>query len=193
MRKNILFATFGLLALIMVTSCHKDNPISNVTIQNYTNTDIYGTLNGVSITIPYGGSRTYSARAGSIINGQLSGTGGTLSAPIGISLSWDLSTYYFPASGTEVIPIDVPESYFYLTIKNISPVAVKQVEVNSGLNGQTTDYVSVPNDGYVYGIGYYPAYSNSNLYITMTDNSYFSWSSLNLPFTADQVFAALLQ
>src|SRR5258708_3088066 len=120
MKMKSLVTVFCLLILLIITSCHKDTPTSYVNIQNNTYTNLSVTLNGRAVTIPVGTSLTFSARAGSAITGQALTSGGTLSSPVGATLSWDLSGYNFPPSGTEVIPIDVTTDFFYLTVRNSS-------------------------------------------------------------------------
>jgi len=190
MKKNSLFALLGLLVLLTVTSCHKDNPISNVTIQNDTNTDISVTLNNKSVTIPYGSSLTFSSSAGSAITGGVTTSGGSFGLNPGVALSWDLSSYTFPPSGTEVIPIDVSSDYFYVYAKNTSGLNVTRIDVNYGTAAQRTDFITIPSDGNIYGVGYYEAYSNSNLEFTLYDGSLVKFPSLNLPLTTNIYYNA---
>jgi hypothetical protein len=166
---------------------------TTVTIQNDAYTTISLTLNGQSTTVDAGSSVSFTAQPGTVISGQATTSGGTTTAPLGITLSWSLNNYSFPSYGTTVIPIDVSSDYFFLTVKNISSKSVTKVDVNYNLTAQTTDYVNIPNDGYVYGVGYYEAYTNSNLKLTLSDNSYLTWASLNLPFNSNQVFPAVVQ
>jgi len=191
MKKNLLLTLSCLAIFLTVTSCHKETPVSDVTIENDTYTDLAVTLDGKSYTIPYGNSQTFTANAGSAITGQVTTSGGTASAPVGITLTWPLDGYNFPASGTEVIPIDASSDYFYLTLKNISGSTVTQIIVNNGLTAQTTDNVSIPSDGNIYGVGYYQAFSNSNLQVNLYNSTYLTWASLNLPFTSNQQFPAV--
>jgi hypothetical protein len=192
MKKHLLIALSGLFTLLMVSSCHKDNPTSYVEIQNDTYTTLSVILNGKSATIPSGSTLTFSASAGSGITGQATTSGGSFGPNTGVALSWDLSSYSFPPSGTVSIPIDVSSDFFYLFARNNAGYNVVRVDVNYNTTQQETDNVTIPNDGNIYGVGYYQAYNNSNVQFTLSDNplDVYKWPSLNLPFTNNQFFNA---
>lgn len=187
MKKNLLLAIFGLLTLTFITSCHKDTPQSDITIQNDTYTVLTVTLNGKTYTVPVGSSQTFTANAGTAITG-----GVTTSGSYGETIPWDLSSYSFPPSGTAVIPIDVPSGYFYLIVKNESAWTATQLIVNYGFTDQTSEAIAIPNDGNSYGIGYYDAYTNSTVQINLANSTSQTWPNLYLPFTTNQDFQALV-
>jgi hypothetical protein len=193
MKNRILLTTLLFAFLFSISACKKDPVSTTVSIQNNTPTTITVTLNNRTLSIPSTQSGFFTADANTGISGQAITSGGTTAQPIGLTLSWNLSPYYFPASGTMVIPIDVSTDYFYLTLKNTTNLATKLIEVNYGTTVSTAENVSVPNDGNTYGIGYYKALTNSNARFTLTDNSYFQVSSLNLFMSLDQVYAAWIQ
>ena len=76
-------------------------------------------------------------------------------------------------------------NYFYLKLVNSSAAPITKLYVNYGLQAQTLDNITIPNDGKTYSIGYYSAYSNSN---ARAENatSYWYWASLSLANTQNQ-------
>lgn len=189
MKNTFLISLLGLFSMLVVTSCHKDRVTTIVTIQNYTNSDLTISLNGQTRTLAYNTSASFSGSPGSLLNGTVTTPSGTT----GVALSWSLSGYTFPPSGTEIIPIDVTSEYFYLTVKNNTNRSIVQVTTNSGSSDQKTDNISIPpNDGYTYGVGYYKAYSNTDVVFTESDQTTVQITNLGLPFSQDQFFAATI-
>ncbi len=158
---------------------------TGITYQNDTYTPIYITVNGSNDVIPVGGTITYTGTYGDQLTGNASTSGTTTSGSVvGQTIQWNLNAT-FPSSGTSVQYLDVTQDYFYLKIVNTSSYTIQTVYVNYGLAAQTVDYISLPNDGHVYGIGYYEAYTNSNARFESGANSW-SFNSLGLPFTSNQ-------
>ncbi len=153
---------------------------------NDTYTPIIITAGGNTNTIPVGGSITYTGSYGDKLTGTATTSGTTSNGSVvGITLSWTLDVN-FPATGTLQQPLDVQSDYFFLQIANTSPYSIQRVYVNYGLNAQTVDNITIPNNGVVYGTGYYEAYTNSNARLESA-TSYWYFSPLALSFTDNQV------
>lgn len=103
---------------------------------------------------------------------------------VGLKLVWD-NTFNSGTNGY-VWTMNVTSEYFYLNvINNNSSLNISKLYVNYGLSSQSIDNISIPNDGKLYSIGYYKAYSNSNVRAENGSN-YWYWSSLPLSFTDNQ-------
>jgi hypothetical protein len=197
--KNLnLLSGLLLTFLLFAGACNKSTPITYISLQNNTYTTLYATVNSKSISIAPGAMGTFGAYPNTAVSGQVYTSGGTNASPIGLTLNWNLNGYYFPASGTTVIPIDVSADYFFLFLKNNSPLATKLLEVNYGTSYSTAEYITVPNDNNQYSIGYYNNLNGgnginySNARITMTDNSYYTINPLVVPLQIDAQYSAWL-
>jgi hypothetical protein len=73
-----------------------------------------------------------------------------------------------------------------LKVINTSTKPILKLYVNYGLVAQTLDNITIPNDGLTYTLGYYQAYSNSNVRAE-NGTTFWNWNPLNLPFTNNQV------
>jgi hypothetical protein len=149
----------------------------------FTPVDIY--VNSVYKVIPVGGyiaiTGPYGSYAGGSANTYETNSAG---AQVGLNLNWALSDSF--ALGTKAVYIDVPSQYFFLKITNNSSYTITEVFVNYGLSSQSLDYITIPNNGNTYDIGYYDAFTNSDLYLTASN---YTWSyNLNLPFTQNQSY-----
>ena len=155
---------------------------TTVTYNNNTYTTVTLIFNNSStITIAPGTSASFTGSYGdnAVATASTSGPGGDV-------ISWSF-TDLFPASGAVVENLDVSSSFFFLEVANNSSYTIGEEDVNKTLTSQLDDYVSVPTGGNTYGIGYYPAYSNSNVYLYSVGGSKsWSYTSLNLPFSMDQ-------
>lgn len=160
---------------------------SSFTYTNDTYTPINITLNGITHIIPAGGSVVYPVSYGTSLRGTASTCGTTTSgSQVGLLITWNIAdTFSFT---NETINLDISSSYFYLKINNNSAYAIATVYVNYGLTTQTTDYVTIPNDGFTYGIGYYDAFVNSNLRLLSSGGSYYWSYNITLPFTTNQSY-----
>ena len=159
--------------------------VSTLTYHNATFTPIYININGTGGTIPAGGDVTYSGAYGDVAAGTASTSGSTTSGTqVGLLISWTLSNT-FPA-GNQTINLNVTSDYFFLKLKNNSVYNITQVYVNHGLMSETLDNISVPNTGITYNIGYYRAWTNSNIYLT-AGSTYWSYN-ISLPFTTNQSY-----
>jgi len=152
---------------------------------NNTFTPVSIFINATKKVIPTGGSASFTGPYGYYIRGLATTYEANSSgAQVGLQLSWNM-TDSFPLT-TKSVYINVPPAYFFLKIANKSSYAINQVFVNYGIDSQSLDYITIPNDGKTYDIGYYYAFANSNLYLTASN---YSWSyNLALPFTENQAY-----
>ena len=108
---------------------------------------------------------------------------------VGSTMSWTLNNT-FPTSGNLNSNLNVGGDYFFLKVKNASPKSINKVYVNYGLVNQTLDNVVIANDSQTYNLGYYKAFSNSN--VRGENGTYaWSWNTLSLPFTQNQSFTVV--
>ena len=153
--------------------------VSNTTIiyknTSFTNMDI--TVNNVTKTAAPNATVSFTGSANSTITGSAKTSGATSSSTqVGLMITWNF-TGTFPASGTSTINIEVPGTYFFLRIKNNSSRTISKVYVNYGLVSQTLDNITLSNGGQTFNIGYYKAFSNSNVRAE-SGSYYWSWNSL---------------
>ena len=146
---------------------------TSIEFDNKTYTPITITVNGSNSTIPVGGSQTYTGA----YNSTLSYTAYTYmttasSTQIGLEMTWN-SSKIFPSSGTFTVNLDVPSTFYFLNVQNNSShTGTSDVYVNYGSSPVTTLGVNIPNNGTVYGLGYYSSISNEEIYITSSPTGY---------------------
>lgn len=116
----------------------------------------------------------------------------SLAIQVGQKVTWS-DTHTFPASGVSTINLDVASSMFFLKIQDLNASnSVQGIYVNYGTVAQTLDNINVPNDGNVYNIGYYNAYTNTELYILANHTGVY-WSYFPaLSFVQNQSFTFIL-
>lgn len=194
------YKTILLLSLFcasLVQSCTKEggaldgpagnNVYSTLSYTNTTFTPIYITVNGTSKWIPVAATVSFTSIAGSgvAVAAVTSGTNYS-GARIGEKIVWEFNSSY-PASGSYNQNLFANNTVFFLKIINNSPTFyINGLYVNYGLLSQSYDNnFVIPNDGATYFMGYYKAYTNSN--VRMENGSiYWYWDYLNLPFTTNQ-------
>lgn len=158
---------------------------STITYVNASFTSINIMVNSMAKTIAVGGNVVYTGTPNAAATGTASTSGKTSSGTIvGNTISWALSNV-FPASGNSTNTLNVGGDSFFLKVKNASSKSITKLYVNYGLTPQTLDNVTIANDSQVYSLGYYKAYTNSNVR-GENGTTYWSWNSLNLPFTQNQ-------
>jgi hypothetical protein len=183
----ILIAVAGMCAT-MFSSCKKSVPQSTITYVNDTHTPISISVNGASKTIAVRSTASYIANAGTEADVTASTSGS-----YGATITWSF-TDNFPVNGGDNVsePLDVDASYFYLEVINAYTAATSAIIVNLGLTSQTNEAMTIPNNGIAYGIGYYPAFSNTVIKATYTDNSTKTISSIAIPYTLNASYTANL-
>ncbi|MDP1675427.1 MAG: Ig-like domain-containing protein [Bacteroidota bacterium] len=87
--------------------------------------------------------------------------------------------------------------FFFIYIRNASTKILNPIYVNYGLVSQTLDNVVVPADNQLYKVGYYQAFTNTQIrtYVQGSTTSYVSWTqgtNLNIPFTNNQSVSLLV-
>ncbi|MCW3121634.1 MAG: toll/interleukin receptor protein [Flavipsychrobacter sp.] len=161
---------------------------STIAYYNNTYTPVYITINGKSATIPVGGSVEYDGTPGNYATGSAYTSGQASNGyTIGQTIYWDFNDY-FPQGGIQTVDINVSPDYFFLKIQNYSRYYIDQGYVNYHLSSQYFDNMYIPNDGYTYDIGYYEAYTNSNVRLETATGSHYWYSGISLPFTYNQSY-----
>ncbi len=173
---------------------------ANTAIQyrNNTFTPIAIVVNGNALTIPVGGTGSFTGPTGSSATGTASTAGAAsqlgISTPggiIGNTISWSIDNT-FPSSDTLRVPLDVGATYFFLRMTNNSSKNIIDYYVNVGFSyGEFYQDVTVPNTGITYDLGYYLAYPSSNVQ-TQSSDSKINWKAVSLPFTNNQSFTATI-
>jgi len=160
-----------------------------ITYTNNTFTPVTLTINSQVQTIPVAHSVTVSGTAGVAYSGSAYTSGATGSgAQVGLKLTWTLDGTFPTSSST--VALNVTSDYFFVFITNKHATkTISKVYVNYALTSQTLDNISIPNNSVEYSIGYYKAYSNSNVRLEASDGSYWYWSSLTLPGSTNQSVA----
>jgi hypothetical protein len=160
---------------------------STITFINPAFTPIDITFNGQAKTAPVGGSAIFTGTANTAGTGTASTSGKTSSGTqVGLLLTWNSFTLTFPSAGTNLnSPLNVGGEYFFLKMSNTSGLTIQKVYVNYNTVSQTLDNISIPNNGITYNIGYYKAFSNSNVRAE-SGSSDWTWNTLNLTSTKNQ-------
>jgi PKD repeat protein len=130
--------------------------------------------------LQYGAEISYSAKtSGKTSSGQ----------QLGLEISWSENSIVLE----EVLDIELSagSTYFFLNITNSGSGSLNNLWVNYGLSTQMYDNILLPNDGNKYKIGYYKAFSNSNvrMYFQSNPSSYVYWDQgthFNLSWTDNQ-------
>lgn len=165
---------------------------SSIVYQNNTFTPISITVNGVSKTIPVGGLVAYTGRygtdalGGAVTSGAATSLGVNLEGGlIGVTINWSISNPY-PEKDTLKVPLDIGSTYFFLRLTNKGAKDIINYYVNYDFPyGNYYGDVTIPNNGQTYDLGYYLAYSSSNVQ-TQSSDSKVVWQAVSLPFTKNQ-------
>jgi hypothetical protein len=160
---------------------------TTITYQNNAFTPVTIVNNGNSQVIQPGSTVSYTGSPNSTLTITASTSGmSTTGTQIGLKVTWNINNT-FPATGTSNYNIDVSSDYFYLEIKNGNSSATgTTLYTNYQLDGQTTDYLSIPNNNVTYGIGYYSS-GITDLYLL--SNTSLTWTYFpTFPGTANQYF-----
>jgi len=174
------------------SSCNLPPPPSQSCIRlvNTTQTSMQITLNGITRTVSAGASTEYCGTPGAPANYTAQTSGVTnQGAQVGLLMSWS-DNISFPSSGTTSTNLVVTSEYFFLRIRNQGSGQLTNLIVNKGLASQTTDNVSIPNSGNFTNIGYYRAWTNSNVYASLPSGTTVFWEypgNMPIPFTQNQV------
>jgi len=133
-----------------------------VAYKNTAQTDATITINGQTQVASPGETVTFFGTPDTPATGTAITYGATSDGtPIGLQLSFTIDDT-FDTSGS-VTELQVGESFFFLRVKNSWAYPITTVYVNYGLSSQTVDYITIPNNGVTYDLGYYENVSNSNV------------------------------
>jgi hypothetical protein len=159
---------------------------AKVTYHNTTFTDVAVNFNGQQTIITPGMSATFSGTAKTTFSASASTSGKNSSGgQVGLLMQWDLNGT-FPASGTQTIDLNVSGSYFFVKLVNNSGKIISKFYSNYGLQAQTTENLNIPADGLTYSLGYYQAFSNSNIRAE-SGATYWQWTAFGFAGTVNQV------
>lgn len=192
--KRMFFIVLLIAGSGLFTQCKKDlenlivpKTTSTVTVYNPTYTTIDIVFNGESRSIAPGGSSVFTDDEGTYATGSASTSGKTTSgAQVGLLMTWNSIGITFPTAGTNYdYTLNISGTYFFLKMQNLSTKTISKVYVNYGLVSQTVDNISIPNNGTTYSLGYYLAYTNSNVRAE-SGATYWYWNPLSLSFTNNQ-------
>ena len=163
---------------------------TNLIFNNPTHTPITITINSVTKEIDVGGSVEYSGIEGSSVDYSAYAHGETTSGTqVGLEMTW--SNTLTLSGGTQSYNLNVGDDYFFIYMTNNSAHILENLYVNYGLSSQTVDYIVVSNTGIKYSVGYYRAWTNSNVRIYLQDQPgyYYYWdygSHFTLPWEVNQ-------
>lgn len=159
--------------------------VATVQYRNASFTPISIIVNNESKTIPAGSAVTFSGAPNAAISGSATTSGKTNSGTqVGLKVDWNL-TGNFPATGSRSVELNIDASLFFLRVINNSGRPIAKLLTNYGLASQIAENLSIGADGLTYNLGYYKAFTNSNVRAE-SGNYYWQWSNLSLPFTINQ-------
>ena len=163
-----------------------------LTFRNLVHTDIALNVQGQSspLTVPVGGTRTYTytSNPGNVaFSGATSGRT-TSGGQVGLLMTWSAN---FAATGLRSGTVDLflSGTYFFVRVQNCGSLPLFDFYVNYGLVSETYDNISIPTDCQVKNIGYYRAFTNTQVRAYRTASLYVFWNQgthFTLPFTNNQ-------
>jgi hypothetical protein len=109
---------------------------------------------------------------------------------LGLTMSSNFN-YTFPATIATGFNQNffINNSSFFLRIRNTHLTQnITQIIINQGLTSQRTENITIPNNGTTYGIGYYSAFTNSNVRVILGNGTIIDYTGLGLPFSTNQQF-----
>ncbi len=148
---------------------------SSIVYVNNGYTDLNMVVGGATLVVPALSSSSISGPAGSAIQVTSVYTQGSF----GEAIDWADFTDYFPTGGdTRTEPFDIAAGYFFLQMKNVSSYVINSLYVNYQTPAATHEYPYIPNDGQIYDIGYYDAYSTTDVHAEAGVNVW-DWSGVS--------------
>jgi PKD repeat protein len=162
---------------------------TNITFYNPVFTTMQVTCNGLQQSIPAGGTVTYYSVPGTSVNYSASTYGATTAGTqVGLKLAWNGT---ITLSGENLsFYLNVPSTYFFLSLTDNSASNWIGLYVNYGLLSQSYDAVEILNNGFKNTLGYYYAYSNSNVRVYSANGllqwNWYNGTNFTLPGTANQ-------
>jgi hypothetical protein len=182
-------ASYGSLSECQ-NACSGPPSNSTITFQNNSYTTMTITFGGTTKTASAGGTVVFSGTPGTTATGTAETFGiATGGAQVGSKLIWNF-TDQFPNSGNATNNLNVGSDWFFIKVRNNGTKPLVNFYVNYGLNSQTLDNISIQNNNLVTNIGYYKAWSNSNVRADLQGTStQVTWSQgihFTLPFGQNQ-------
>jgi PKD repeat protein len=163
---------------------------TNIKFNNPVFTSISVTLNSVTKTIAPGSSVTFSSVPGSSVYYSANTKGVTSTGTqVGLQMTWNGTLTL--TGGTTSYDLNVPSSYFFIYITNNGTHTLEKLYVNYNLTSQTYDAIVIANNKVKCALGYYKAWTNSNvrMYWQGSTTTYVYWNQgthFTLPWTNNQ-------
>jgi PKD repeat protein len=106
---------------------------------------------------------------------------------IGQEIVWQ-GNISIEAGNSLQVELNANEDIFFLKMRNIGSYQLADLYVNYGLAEESHDLIIVPNDGFLYYLGYFAALENTVVRMReMTEGGeWIIWDSLNLPMVINQ-------
>jgi hypothetical protein len=165
----------------------RDEQNSSISFKNNTPTTVSVKVDGLTKTVNAGASAIFTGPRGLAISWSAFTYGKTSTgAQIGELVEWGPFSDGYPSTGgtTKSQPLDVGSSMFFLYLKNLGAESWNKVYVNYGLTVETLDNITIPNNGTTYSVGYYRAYTNTNV---RAESASYIWNwPASLPFMTNQ-------
>jgi len=162
-------------------------PSTDITFNNNTFKPISITVDYIEKTIPVEGSVTYYDLEGTSIDYYAETSGTTTTGTIvGELLTWNYSIEL--TGGSLEWNLNISSDYYFMTIANSGTHVLTPLEVTQGLSDVLTEYISIPNNGTKYNIGYYKAYSGTVVkgYFEDDPGRWVFWENLTFAGTINQ-------
>lgn len=147
---------------LCMESYDDDQPLTLVTFKNNGHAPMDFTVSGYGTKSADPGGSTSFAVAPGIQYYSVYTIGSYKGSDVGISLSITNDTLNI-SNNPRTINININANYFFLYYTNALTVNVYPLEVNYGTTAQMTEYITIPNDNIQYGLGYYEAYTNTEI------------------------------
>lgn len=168
-----------------------NNGTSYVAFKNNVFTPVNITYNGTSKVVQPGETASFAAVPGTSGSFSAETSGKTnQGTQVGELVTWTYQGVFPSAGTTTTVQLNLAPQMFFLHLVNSSVRKITKIYVNYGLQSQTVDNLTVPNDGQKYRIGYYRAWTNSNLRLEGENNWVWSWAApdFKLDFTQNQTY-----
>ncbi|TMQ02641.1 MAG: hypothetical protein E6J91_50885 [Deltaproteobacteria bacterium] len=135
-----------------------------LSFRNSTYTDITLTaVNQGAVSVPVGSvlTYTYPSKPSSVAFSASTSGRTNQGAQVGLLMSWN-DTYLSGSARADTVDLIVTATYFFVKVQNCGSI-INGFYVNYGLVSQTFDNISIPGDCVVRSIGYYRAFTNTEV------------------------------
>jgi PKD repeat protein len=168
---------------------------TDVTFNNPVFTDIYITINNDTRVIEPEGSVTFYGIPGNSFTYSAYTSGKTTTGTqVGLLMTWNNTINI--SGGTASYNLVINNTVFFLYMRNYGTHTLTPLYVNYGLSNQSMDNIVIPNNNTTYRIGYYRAYTSTQVRAYWQDQtSYYTYwnqgTHFNLPWTQNQYVTLL--